>query len=191
MKLRRQVPIAKRPTIDTSVHVRKPGACAMEWVSLLNVGAVELDRRNRLRVNYLDPRKTDIPACTPRILRNVVIGVNDSLSDSERSALAPLIPRLLISGVGAESDALRELMDRVNGRFSARIPQIEMMTTGGYTLVPMILTGLRETWPGRLTETLDLWDEIRTERETLPTGAEQLRVKPEVLDRLVRELART
>lgn len=50
---------------------------------------------------------TDEPACTLPALRNIAIQVNDSLGDSARQQLLPLIPRLINTAVETSDERLR------------------------------------------------------------------------------------
>jgi hypothetical protein len=81
------------------------GSCALEWVDYL-------DRQRRGVAVAPTDHMTDAPACVCPVLRDFVVGWNDSLrSDEERTRiLGPVLPRLLDTRSTREDERRRSAM---------------------------------------------------------------------------------
>lgn len=115
------------------------GACVMEWVSILNGGAVQRDARGQLVVDWHSEVKTDQPGCTNAVVTTYAIDVNDQLDNRERRRLAPLIPRLLRAG--RASDWRAEA--RINIRLICWALRQQMTTPDGESVLDQIEEMLR------------------------------------------------
>ena len=94
-------------------HHGRVGACVMEMVSLINGRKVVVEADGTVDVDWLWDGKTDLPACTTKVVARAAQIVNDHLDDSQRQRLAVLIPRLLRARRCANPDVEHRVQVRV------------------------------------------------------------------------------
>lgn len=88
-------------------HYDLPGACVMEWVSLIAFGGVRKHEAGFFDVDWGFALKTDGPSCTNQVVTDVAITLNDLLSQTQRDRLARLLPRLVRAG--RRGDVLQQM----------------------------------------------------------------------------------
>lgn len=181
----------ERYTIGKGAHTGIPGACTMEWVSVLSLGRVQLGENGRVQADLRTPGKTAMPKCTPWLIGSLVVNANDATWDHEtRAGLARFIPRLLEAG---PSDYFASRLST----YGARLLRAMNICDDASSLLDWemreklrhhILAVPGQEIQRRLERVLDCWDKVRAETGTLNLGVER-RWEPEVVDALVAELS--